>query len=270
MVDQISTTRPRATEEEPLVLIQDDGKVRTLTLNRPGKFNAFSNVLVAEFKCALNSAAKDDKIRVIIIGASGTAYSTGHDLNDVVRASKTDNTDQCETVFKDTADLMTTINRQPQPVIARIQGVATAAGCQLVASCDLAIASSDARFATSGINVGLFCMTPSVALSRNVAAKHAFEMLTTGEFISAERAKEIGLINRISAPQSLNEETAQLAQTIAGKSWSAIKAGKAFFYKQLGIPLDEAYELATKEMALNMTFEDARDGINTFLSKGKS
>ena len=164
---------------------------------------------------------------------------------------------------------MTAIIRQPQPVIARVQGIATAAGCQLVASCDLAVASTDARFATSGINAGLFCMTPGVALSRNVATKHAFEMLTTGEFISAERAAEIGLINKAVQPESLDSEAAALAETIAGKSSPAIKAGKSFFYKQLGLPLDDAYTLSAREMAHNMTFRDAQEGIDAFLNKRK-
>ena len=255
--------------DEALLLSQDADNVRTLTLNRPAKYNALSGALIGELLAALEAAANDRMVHVIVLGAVGKAFSAGHDLSEVAQAGKAENASDCEAVFKETAGLMTAIIRQPQPVIARVQGIATAAGCQLVASCDLAVASTDARFATSGINAGLFCMTPGVALSRNVATKHAFEMLTTGEFISAERAAEIGLINRAVGPESLDTETAALAETIAGKSAPAIKAGKAFFYNQLGLPLDDAYALSAKEMARNMTFRDAQEGIEAFLTKRK-
>ena len=262
-------TAMETADNEPLILCRDEASVRTLTLNRPSKYNALSTALVDELLSALETAANDRTVHVIVLGAAGKAFSAGHDLGEVAQAGKSGNAAVCEAVFKETAGLMTALVRQPQPVIARVQGIATAAGCQLVASCDLAVASTDARFATSGINAGLFCMTPGVALSRNVSAKHAFEMLATGDFISAERAAEIGLVNKVVEPDSLDAETSGLAQAIAGKSAPAIRAGKAFFYRQLGLPLDEAYALATKEMARNLTFQDAREGIDAFLTKRK-
>ena len=264
-----AVTDAQTPTKEPLLLCDDDGSVRTLTLNRPEKYNALSGTLIDELLAAFEAAAHDQSVHVIVLGAVGKAFSAGHDLSEVARAGRSENATDCEAVFKETAGLMTAIIHQPQPVIARVQGIATAAGCQLVASCDLAVASADARFATSGINAGLFCMTPGVALSRNVATKHAFEMLTTGEFISAERAAEIGLINRVVRPESLKAEAAALAETIAGKSSPAIKAGKSFFYKQLGLPLNEAYALSAREMARNMTFRDAQEGIDAFLNKRK-
>ena len=256
-------------DNEKLVLCHDEDSVRTLTLNRPAKYNALSDALIDELLSALRAAANDANVHVIVLGAAGKAFSAGHDQAEVAESGKSGTAADCEAVFKETAVLMTAIVRQPQPIIARVQGIATAAGCQLVASCDLAVASSDAKFATSGINAGLFCMTPGVALSRNVSAKHAFEMLTTGEFVSAERAAEIGLVNKVVTPDSLDSETADVARTIAGKSAPAIKAGKALFYQQLELPLDDAYALATKEMARNMTFLDAREGIEAFLTKRK-
>jgi enoyl-CoA hydratase/carnithine racemase len=264
-----AATDVQSPTKEPLLLCHDDGSVRTLTLNRPAKYNALSGTLIGDLLAAFEAAAHDRSVHVIVLGAVGKAFSAGHDLSEVAQAGKLENASDCEAVFKETAGLMTAIIRQPQPVIARVQGIATAAGCQLVASCDLAVASTDARFATSGINAGLFCMTPSVALSRNVATKHAFEMLTTGEFISAKRASEIGLINRAVRPESLDSEKAALAETIAGKSSAAIKAGKSFFYKQLGLPLDGAYALSARKMAHNMTFKDAQEGIDAFLNKRK-
>ena len=254
---------------EHLVLSQDDGNVRTLTLNRPEKYNSLNAALVDEMLSALAAAAKDPAVHVIVLGAAGKAFSTGHDLSEVAQAGTSENASDSEAVFKRTAGLMMAVVRQPQPVIARVQGIVTAAGCQLVASCDLAVASVEARFATSGINAGLFCMTPGVALSRNVATKHAFEMLATGEFISAERAAEIGLVNRVVAASLLDITTDELAQMIAGKSAPAIKAGKAVFYQQLGLPLNDAYALATKEMARNLFFGDAQEGIDAFLTKRK-
>ena len=267
MANQTAEIETASTEQ--LVLSQDEGNVRTLTLNRPAKYNSLSAALVDELLSALAAAEKDPAVHVIVLGAAGKAFSAGHDLSEVAQARTSANAGDSEAIFKTTAGLMTAIMRQPQPVIARVQGVVTAAGCQLVASCDLAVASVEARFATSGINAGLFCMTPGVALSRNVAKKHAFEMLATGEFISAERAAEIGLVNRVVAAGLLDISTDELVQTIAGKSAPAIKAGKAFFYQQLGLPLDDAYTLATKEMARNLSFSDAQEGIDAFLTKRK-
>ncbi len=269
MVNQSTAKAHRIADDEKLVLCHDDGNVRTLTLNRPTKYNALSRPLIEQLLTALQAAASEPTVHVIVLGATGKAFSAGHDLGEVAQAGKSGNVADGKAVFQSTSSLMTALVQQPQPVIARVQGIATAAGCQLVASCDLAVASSEARFATSGINVGLFCMTPGVALSRNVAAKHAFEMLATGEFISAQRAAEIGLVNRVIAPDELDAEVASLAQTIAGKSAPAIKAGKALFYRQLGLPLEQAYALATKEIARNLTFPDAREGIDAFLTKRK-
>jgi enoyl-CoA hydratase/carnithine racemase len=247
--------------KEILVTVDRRGAVARLTLNRADKYNVLSWAMIAALKEALASIASDPEARVVVLAAEGKAFSAGHDLTemgpDVV-------IDELRALFAACTDLMLTIRHLPQPVIARVQGVATAAGCQLVAMCDLAIASSDARFAVSGINLGLFCATPSVALSRNVSPKAALEMLLTGDFIDAETARARGLVNRVVSPELLDSEIDRLTTAIAAKSRPAIAAGKRLFYEQLELPIEAAYARASEVMACNAVLDDAREGIARF------
>jgi len=258
-----------APAQEPLVLSTNDGAVRKLTLNRAGARNALSAGLMGALQFALDDAAKDKSVRVIVIAADGTAFSSGHDLKEMTAQRKTPDKGAAAyaALFAQCSKLMQTIVRHPKPVIAQIQGIATAAGCQLVASCDLAVASATARFATPGVNIGLFCSTPMVALSRNVSRKHAMEMLLTGEMIPAEEAHRIGLINRIVAPEALAEETMKLAQLIATKPHGTLKIGKEAFYKQLEMGLTHAYDYASQVMTENMLNAEAEEGIGAFVEK---
>jgi enoyl-CoA hydratase/carnithine racemase len=253
----------------PLVLTARDGPVLTLTLNRAGARNALSEGLMAALQEALDAAASDAETRVIVLGAEGPAFSSGHDLKEMTshRASADGGREAFARIFAQCSRLMQTIVRHPKPVIARVQGIATAAGCQLVASCDLAVASSTARFATPGVNIGLFCSTPMVALSRNVSRKQAMEMLLTGEMIDAEHAYRIGLINRIAAPDALDAETTKLAVLIASKPRATVKIGKEAFTRQLEMPLGEAYDYASRVMTENMLHAEANEGICAFVEK---
>jgi enoyl-CoA hydratase/carnithine racemase len=217
-----------------------------------------------ELGSTLEAIAQDPKVRVVVIAAAGRAFCAGHDLREM--RARPDPRWHRE-LFSRCAAVMQALPRLPQPVIARVQGVATAAGCQLVASCDLAVASSDARFATSGINLGLFCATPAVAVSRNLSRKSDFELLFTGEFLSAERAAELGLVNRVVAPEALDETVATLARSLASKAPEAMRAGKALFYRQLGRSLSDAYLDAGAVMADNLSDADAVEGIDAFLEK---
>lgn len=252
-------------EDMPYILERFDAGVLYLTLNRPTKYNVLSDAMIARLRTRLDVAADDLAVRVIVLGAEGKAFCAGHDLNEM-GADKS--VDQLRELFARCTALMLTIQRQPQPVIARVQGVATAAGCQLVAMCDLAVATETARFAVSGINLGLFCSTPSVALSRNLSRKEAFEMLLTGEFIDAATAKEKGLINRVVPLDRLDEEVRTLAVSIAAKSREAVAAGKSLFYRQIESGIEQAYGMAGDVMACNATFVDARAGIARFTHKG--
>ncbi|MEJ0025773.1 MAG: enoyl-CoA hydratase [Rhizomicrobium sp.] len=253
----------------PLVLAAQDGAVLRLTLNRGPARNALSQGLMTALQDALDAAAADTSVRVIVIAADGPAFSAGHDLKEMT-ARRTD-ADKGKAyfaaLFAQCSRLMQTIVRHPKPVIAQVQGIATAAGCQLVASCDLAVASAAAQFATPGVNIGLFCSTPMVALSRNVARKHAMEMLLTGETIAAEEARRIGLINRVVAPETLAEETAKLAALIATKPHGTLKIGKEAFYRQIEMGLGEAYDYASQVMTLNMLGSEAEEGIGAFVEK---
>ena len=241
-----------------------DTGVLTLTLNRPQVFNALSEDLLDALKSALETAAKDSAVRVVVIRAAGRAFCAGHDLKEMRaspdRAYYTELFDRCSV-------MMQIITAMPQPVIAQVHGIAAAAGCQLVAACDLAVAGESAVFATNGIDNGLFCSTPSVALSRAVARKHAFEMLFTGDFISAERAAEIGLVNRTAPDDSLDEATRDLADRIAAQSTVTTRSGKKMFYRQLELELEDAYDFAARNMACDMMSEDAAEGIDAFLEK---
>ena len=252
---------------EGLPVLRDDADgVATLTLNRPDKYNALSEGMLDALDDAFGAIAEDASVRVVVLAARGKAFCAGHDLKEM-RANP--NQAYYENLFKKCSRVMLAMIRLPQPVISRVHGIATAAGCQLVASGDLAVASTEARFATSGINVGLFCMTPGVALSRNVGRKDALEMLFTGKIIPAERALAMGLINRVVEPERLDEAVDELAQAILGMSRAAIAAGKRVFYRQIELGLSDAYDFAGKEMARNMMIEDVGEGIDAFIAKRK-
>jgi enoyl-CoA hydratase/carnithine racemase len=249
---------------EPLLLVSDDGAVRRLTLNRPGKRNALSHALVAALQAAFDDAAANPAVKAVILDAVGTDFCAGHDLREI-RALKTEA--EVAQLFTECAAMMQSIATLPQPVIALVRGVATAAGCQLVASADLAIAAETARFATPGVHIGLFCSTPMVPLSRNVAPKHALEMLLTGDLISAEDAVRIGLINRAVPGSMLEAEGAALANKIVEKSAHTIALGKRTFHEQLAMRTADAYAHCCAVMARNMMAEDAAEGIDAFLEK---
>src|SRR5580692_8198548 len=246
------------TTDGSLVRVERRGPVLHITLNRAGKYNVLSAAMIASLKATLERVASDREIRVVVLAAEGRAFCAGHDLTEM---GSDVGIDAMRTLFRACSDLMLTIRHLPQPVIARVQGVATAAGCQLVAMCDLAVASNNARFAVSGINLGLFCATPAVGLSRNVLQKPALEMLLTGDFIDAETARERGLVNRVVAPEALDAEIAALAASIAAKSPEAIAVGKRLFYEQRELPIAAAYARAAEVMACNAGTEDARRGI---------
>lgn len=249
---------------EPLVSVTRTGGVVRLTLNRPGQFNALSEGLMHAVQAELEAIAADPDARVVVLGAAGKAFCAGHDLREM-RASPSH--DYYRALFAQCARMMMTIQQLPQPVIARVQGIATAAGCQLVAMCDLAVASSAAKFAVSGVNLGLFCSTPAVALSRNLSRKAAFEMLVTGEFIDAQTAAARGLVNRVVAPDALDAEVDRIAASICAKPAVAIAAGKGLFYRQLEMGIDAAYQLAGQTMACNMMDESALEGVQAFIDK---
>jgi enoyl-CoA hydratase/carnithine racemase len=251
----------RGAADAPLLRLEQRGPVLQLTLQHGAKYNVLSAPMMGALQDAFAQIANDPEVRVVVLAAEGRAFSAGHDLNELgAEVSR----EELEALFRRCSRLMLTIQRLPQPVIARVQGLATAAGCQLVAMCDLAVASTEARFAVSGINVGLFCSTPAVALSRNVPQKLALEMLLTGEFIDAHAARERGLVNRVVAPELLDAEVEKLALTIAAKSAAAVAAGKRLFYQQRELPIETAYAVATKVIAENATWEDARRGIARF------
>jgi len=248
----------------PVVLRRAADGVAYLTLNRPDARNALSVALMGELQQALDDIAKDAAVKVAVISANGPVFCAGHDLREI-RANP--GRQFYERVFAQCSKLMLSIVRLPKPVIAQVRGVATAAGCQLVASCDLAVAADDARFATPGVNIGLFCSTPMVALSRAVPRKKAMEMLLTGEMIGASQARDWGLVNRIVPEAQLESETIQLAKQIAAKSPLVLKIGKEAFYRQAELGLAEAYDYASQVMTTNMLARDAEEGIDAFLSK---
>ena len=250
---------------QPLLLQERDtrGVVR-LTLNRPQAFNALSDDLIAALTQALAGLAEDDALRVLVIAGAGAAFCAGHDLKEM-RATPA--LGYYETLFERCGAMMLAIQQLPVPVIARVHGIATAAGCQLVAMCDLAVAASDARFAVSGVNVGLFCATPSVPLSRNLGRKAAFEMLVTGEFIGAEQAREKGLVNRVAPPERLDAELEALVASIVAKPRVAIALGKALFYRQLETGIEAALADAGQTMACNMMDDSALEGVQAFIEK---
>ncbi|MBL0352413.1 MAG: enoyl-CoA hydratase [Candidatus Dechloromonas phosphoritropha] len=255
------------TFENPLVLRSDraDG-LTTLTLNRPGQFNSLSKDMLTAIKDELDAIATNEAVRVVVIAGAGKAFCAGHDLKEM-RANH--DKGYMQALFRQCGELMLTLTRMPQPVIARVHGIATAAGCQLVSMCDLAVAADVAKFAVSGINVGLFCSTPAVGLARNLGRKAALEMLLTGDFIDAMEAKSKGLVNRVVPADALDAEVERLVQSILAKSAIAVRIGKGMFYKQLEMGLTEAYDYASEVMACNMMSEDAREGIDAFMQKRK-
>ncbi len=259
-----TTLSPDAAADDAPVLRSDADGIATLVLNRPRARNALSSGTMAALKAEIGSIASDPSVRVLVIGANGSAFCAGHDMREL-RAAAT--RDAYETLFAQSGKLMLSLIRLPKPVIARVQGTATAAGCQLVATCDLAVASRDAKFATPGVDIGLFCSTPMVAIGRNVPRKRMMEMLLTGDPIDAETAAAYGLVNRIVAPEDLETETHGLARSIAEKSALTVAIGKEAFYKQVEAGFEEAYRTASEAMTRNMLARDAEEGIDAFLEK---
>lgn len=247
----------------------DTGPIARLTLNTPDKLNALSDAMLEALQNELLSIASDPTIRVVILAANGKAFCAGHDLKEMTRGRQAPDGGRAyfADLFTRCARVMTTIRDLPQPVIAQPHGIATAAGCQLVATCDLAIAAEGTRFGVNGVNIGLFCSTPMVALSRNIPRKKAFEMLTTGQFIETGRAIELGLINKAVPHAELDDATNEMAEIIASKLGAAVRIGKQAFYNQIEMPLDNAYEYTRDVMVDNMMIEDTAEGISAFIEK---
>jgi len=252
-----------------IIDVTQHGAVAHITMNAPERLNALSDEMLAALQTTLDGFANDPQTRVITLSGSGKAFCAGHDLRQMTAMRKAE--DGGAAAFKDLFErctrLMTRIQTMPQPVIAQVHGIATAAGCQLVATCDLAVAAEGTRFGVNGVNIGLFCSTPMVALSRNIPRKQAFEMLTTGEFIDTGRARDLGLINRAVPMEQLADETTALAAQIAGKLGAAVKIGKQAFYNQLQMPVSDAYAYTGDVMVTNMLRDDTREGIDAFLEK---
>jgi enoyl-CoA hydratase/carnithine racemase len=250
---------------EPVVLRSPDARgLITLRLNRPEAFNALSEAMLAALQREFDAIANDESVRVVVLAAEGKAFCAGHDLKEMRAAPSLE---YYQRLFAQCFEMMLGIQRLPVPVIARVQGIATAAGCQLVAMCDLAVASSTAKFAVSGVNLGLFCSAPGVALSRNILRKLAFEMLVTGEFMSAQEAKARGLVNRVAEPEQLDAELEKLVATIIAKPRIAVAMGKELFYRQAELDIAAAYEAAQETMARNMMDEAALEGVQAFIEK---
>jgi enoyl-CoA hydratase/carnithine racemase len=264
-------TARATTQQSPVLLRETLGSIAVLTLNRPAGRNSMSEGLIAELHAALRDVHDDARVRAVVIAANGPAFSAGHDMKELT-ARRTD-ADRGRAYFAQVMNacsaMMQAIVHLPKPVVAAVQGVATAAGCQLVASCDLAVASEAATFATPGVDIGLFCSTPMVALSRNVPRKQAMEMLLTGAPVSAARARDIGLVNHVVAAGTERDAAIALAQKVALKSAHTIKLGKAAFYRQAEMSLAEAYRYAAEVMTENMMARDAEEGIGAFIEKRK-
>ena len=252
--------------DAPLVLREDDGGVARVTLNRPQQFNALSMAMLEAIDQVLGAIAADRTVRVVVIAANGRAFCPGHDLKEMLG---TRTQAFVGALFERCCRVMAGLNELPQPVIARVHGIATAAGCQLVAACDLAVASADARFATSGINYGLFCATPGVPVSRALARKHALEMLLTGEFIDAQTALAWGLVNRVVPAAALDDAVRALCDTLLAKPPAVLASGKRFFYRQIEKPLAEAYRDAAAVITGHMLGDAALEGVSAFVEKRK-
>ena len=251
--------------EPPLLLRSDREGIASLTLNRPAQYNALSTGLMAELQGCLDEIAEDRRVRAVVIEGAGKGFCAGHDLKEL----RTRGGDRAffQGVFRQCSKLMVSLTTLPQPVIAKVHGIATAAGCQLVATCDLAVAADTARFGTPGVNIGLFCSTPMVALSRAVPRKQAMEMLLTGEMIDSDQAKQFGLINHAVPQERLDEEALRLAERVIAKSPLTLKIGKEAFYRQIEFGLVEAYAYASEVMTTNMLARDAEEGIDAFIEK---
>ena len=266
-----SVARPRAhvRTTEPSLVRENIGSIAVLTLNRPQTRNSLSEAMLAALREELASLASDTRIRAVVLAAKGPAFSAGHDLKELSahRIDADGGRSYTRGIMESCSAMMLAILRLPQPVIAAVEATATAAGCQLVATCDLAVASTTAKFCTPGVQIGLFCSTPMVALSRNVARKHALEMLLTGDMISAEDAYRMGLVNRVVEPGKAREEAIKLARKIAATSAAAVKFGKEAFYRQLEMGVADAYDHATEVMVQNMMARDAEEGISAFVEK---
>ena len=254
----------RALAPSPTVTRSDVGGIATVTLNRPAQFNAISGELLDALQVTLAAIASDPSVRVVVIAGAGRAFCAGHDLKEMMANA---NEAFVGGLFSRCCDAMLSLTRLPQPVIARVQGIATAAGCQLVAACDLGVATSDSRFAASGINFGLFCATPLVPLARNVSRKRAFEMAFTGDFIDAKTALDWGLVNRVVEPAELDAEVARLARSLMEKPADVVAAGKAFFYAQIEQTLAAAYREGATHITCNMLGDSAREGVSAFIDK---
>ena len=261
--------RAPAAASEPALLREDVGNIAVLTLNRPQARNSLSEAMLAGLSRELETLTADKNIRAVVLAARGPAFSAGHDLKELTahRADADGGRSYTRHIMERCSAVMLAILRLPRPVIAAVEATATAAGCQLVATCDLAVASTTARFCTPGVHIGLFCSTPMVALSRNLTRKHAMEMLLTGDMISAEDAYRVGLVNRVVPPGAAREEALKLARKIAAKSAAVVKLGKQAFYRQLEMGIADAYEHATEVMVQNMMARDAEEGIAAFVEK---
>jgi|TARA_R110002095_G_scaffold80631_2_gene69358 enoyl-CoA hydratase/carnithine racemase len=254
---------------DDVLLREDAAGVTTLTLNRPRQRNSLSEALMAALTEEMNAVAEDPSVRVVVLAANGPVFSAGHDLKELTAARQKEDRGRTyyQDIMKRCSTMMLSILQNPKPVIAKVHGTATAAGCQLVATCDLAIAADDAHFATPGVNIGLFCSTPMVALSRNVDRKHAMEMLLSGDMVDAAHAAEIGLINRAVAADLLDKEVSDLAIKIASKSSMTVSIGKRAFYDQLELGISDAYAYTSEVMVKNMLTHDAEEGVNAFIEK---
>ncbi|HBZ43336.1 MAG TPA: enoyl-CoA hydratase [Maritimibacter sp.] len=252
-----------------LLIREDAASITTLTMNNPGALNALSDDMLAALKRTFTDLMQDTGTKAVVLKGEGKAFCAGHDLKEMQagRQAEDGGAAYFQDLFSRCGEVMQLIPKLPMPVIAQVHGIATAAGCQLVASCDMAVAAEGTRFGVNGVNIGLFCSTPMVALSRNVPRKQAFEMLTTGEFIDATRARDIGLVNRVVAPDALGDETRSLAKTVASKLASAVRIGKEAFYEQVQMPLDAAYDYTGQVMAANMMNADTSEGIQAFIEK---
>jgi enoyl-CoA hydratase/carnithine racemase len=266
---QTSAARADAASAAPVLLREDVGEIAVLTLNRPQARNSLSEALIAKLADALGKIATERAVRAVVLAANGPAFCAGHDLKELTahRSAPDRGREYFRHVMESCSAMMQAIVHLPKPVIAAVNGTATAAGCQLVASCDLAVASAAATFATPGVDIGLFCSTPMVALSRNVAPKHAMEMLLTGEAVSAEGAQRIGLVNRVVPAGRERDEALALAREIASKAALTVKIGKEAFYRQLEMNLADAYAYASNTMVENMLARDAEEGIGAFIEK---
>jgi enoyl-CoA hydratase/carnithine racemase len=259
----------RITAEGPIIEHTEREGIALLVLNRPQTRNALSEAMLAALSDSFAEIAADRRIRAVVLAANGPAFCAGHDLKEITehRSDSDGGRSYMRELMARCSGMMQIIHRLPQPVIAAVEGTATAAGCQLVATCDLAVASKTARFATPGVHIGLFCSTPMVALSRNIAPKHAMEMLLTGDMLSADDAHRVGLVNRVVVPGNARDEAFKLARQIAAKSSMTIKLGKEAFYRQLDMSLAEAYQYANEVMVENMLARDAQEGISAFVEK---